>query len=263
MDGIEAALLRTDGIDKIQEIVHTAFQYPSEFKILLKVAEFAARKYEGNLAEARKYYPLAIKDYLKYELKIHEININTKIEDLAVYIYGNKTNESISFDKVVQHSTWLHGELVKKLMQESGHIADPIDVVGYHGQTLFHNPAKKITVQVGDGQALADQINITVVNDFRSQDVAMGGQGAPFAPLYHQALATRDNKLPVVVVNCGGIANVSLVRGKTDQDVIGFDTGPGNGLIDRYVCQRTQGKETFDLNGKYGQKGSVNEIILQ
>jgi anhydro-N-acetylmuramic acid kinase len=259
MDGIDAALLRTDGINKIQEIAHTAIQYTPEFKILLKAAEFVVRKCEGDLTATRNYYPTALFDYLKALLKIEDVAINAQMEALVTYLNVDK----LTFDAVVQHSTQLHGELVKKLLQQTEYAAAQIDVIGYHGQTLFHNPTKKITIQVGDGQALAKQLGVTVVNDFRSQDVAMGGQGAPFAPLYHQALAVRDNKIPLAVVNCGGIANITLITGETDQDVIGFDTGPGNGLIDRYIRQYTRGKETIDLDGKYGKTGNVDETVLK
>jgi len=99
-------------------------------------------------------------------------------------------------------------------------------LIGFHGQTLLHNPSARITIQVGQGQALADSLGVTVVNDFRSQDVALGGQGAPFAPLYHQALAIRDNRWPLVVINCGGIANVSCIQGPDNKDLLGFDTAP-------------------------------------
>ena len=135
-------------------------------------------------------------------------------------------------------------------------------MIGYHGQTLFHSPANKISLQIGSGSQLAELTGITVINDFRSNDIHHGGQGAPFAPLYHQALAVRDKKYPLVVVNCGGIANISEITGPDENSLFGFDTGPGNGLIDRYVKQQTQGKEHMDLNGQYGVEGVVDETLL-
>jgi anhydro-N-acetylmuramic acid kinase len=141
--------------------------------------------------------------------------------------------------------------------------AKQINVIGYHGQTVFHSPAKKVTIQLGDGALLANLTGIPVINDFRTQDILSGGQGAPFAPLYHQALAIRDKHLPLAVVNCGGIANVTIIQGPLAEQTVGFDTGPGNGLIDRMVKSRTQGKECMDENAVYGIKGHVHEDVLQ
>jgi anhydro-N-acetylmuramic acid kinase len=92
--------------------------------------------------------------------------------------------------------------------------------------------------------------------------VAAGGQGAPFAPLYHQALAVRDHKLPVAVVNCGGIANITIIQDADESGLLAFDTGPGNGLIDRLIRQRTQGREGMDRDGHYGLQGKVCEKTL-
>lgn len=247
MDGIDAALIDTDGETSIKELGGVSLDYDTEFKILLKAAEFAVRKNSGDLSAAKKYYPQAIEDYLVTELKISvPKNINT-----------------ITFDEVVKKSTQLHIEAVKKLLEKTHHSSSQIDVIGYHGQTLFHQPASKITIQIGDGQLLADQTNITVVNDFRSSDVAAGGQGAPLAPLYHQALAIRDQKIPVAIINCGGIANITVINGTNKTDVIGFDTGPGNGLVDRYIKQKTQNKESMDTDGKYGIQGKINKAAFE
>lgn len=263
MDGIDAALLETDGSGVINELGHTSISYEPQFKILLKSAEYAVRKCTGDLNKARTYYSQAVKDYLKNELNMLEINISNKLTNLSSYLHGlDQSAMPITLDEVIQHSTQLHGMAVKKLLQEKGLDAKQIDVVGYHGQTLFHRPSIGVTVQVGDGQYLAEQLGITVVNDFRSRDVASGGQGAPFAPLYHQALAIRDKKMPVAVVNCGGIANISLIRSADELDLIGFDTGPGNGLVDRLIRQRTNGEANMDTDGQYGKQGKVDKQIF-
>lgn len=261
MDGIDAALLETDGSGVIKELGHTSISYKPQFKILLKSAEYAVRKCIGDLDKAKDYYSQAIKDYLKNELKLLEINITNNISHLSSYLHG-APDLIITLDEVIQYSTQLHAIAVNKLLKEKGYDAKQIDVVGYHGQTLFHRPSIGITVQVGDGQYLAEQLGIAVVNDFRSRDVAAGGQGAPFAPLYHQALAIRDKKIPAAVVNCGGIANISLISSSNELDLIGFDTGPGNGLIDRLIRQRTNGKENMDTDGKYGKRGKINKKIF-
>ncbi|HEV2524067.1 MAG TPA: anhydro-N-acetylmuramic acid kinase, partial [Gammaproteobacteria bacterium] len=263
--GIEAALLETDGSPNIlRPLGHISLAYDPRFKILLKSAEYAVKKYEGNLAQAKVYYTEAIHDYIK-----EAFNIAADIEDLSLYLYGqngkngqNNPNVKITFEHIIEHSTKLHGIAVKNLLKAQKINASDVDVVGYHGQTLFHNPARKISIVVGNGQQLADELGITVVNDFRSRDIEAGGCGAPFAPLYHYALAVRDNKLPIAVVNCGGISNISLILNKNEEGVIGFDTGPGNALIDRLVRQRTQGKENMDTDGRYGKQGRVDKAIL-
>ncbi len=110
---------------------------------------------------------------------------------------------------------------------------------------------------------LASELLTTVVADFRSADIAAGGQGAPLAPIYHHALAVRNHKIPAVVINCGGISNLSVITSEAETDLTGYDAGPGNGLIDRFVRQRTAGKEHMDKDGQYGLRGSVNLDVLK
>lgn len=257
MDGIDAALLATDGSPHlVKELGDISITYAPAFKILLKAAEFSVRKCAGDMDAAAAYYKQGLEEYLKSELQVNEADISEQIAALSHYLHD------IHLSAIIQHSTYLHNLAVKQLLAKTGYTASQISVVGYHGQTLFHQPQQKISIIVGDGQQLADQLAIPVVNDFRSRDIAAGGQGAPFAPLYHQALAIRDQKIPVAVVNCGGIANITLINNANELDLIAFDTGPGNGLIDRLVRQRTQGKEFIDTNGKYGSQGRVHSEVL-
>ncbi len=119
------------------------------------------------------------------------------------------------------------------ILREAGWSAD---VIGFHGQTIFHAPEDGLTIQLGDGAAMASALGIPVVNDFRSADVAAGGQGAPLAPLYHQARAlSSDADLPCAILNIGGVANVTWLDGV---DVLAFDTGPGNALMDDWAQKR-------------------------
>jgi len=173
-----------------------------------------------------------------------------------------QAKKNVASSEIIKKSTELHAQIVKDLLKKANLQAQDIDVIGYHGQSLYHAPKDGITVQIGDGQLLSNLTNITVVNDFRSEDVRNGGQGAPLAPLYHQALAIKDSYFPVAIVNCGGISNISIINGPNEAQVTGFDTGPGNVLIDRYIRNKTSNKEFMDFNGKYGQKGSVNQEVL-
>lgn len=261
MDGIDAALLETDGSsNSIHDLGHTTIDYDSESKMLFKSAEYSIRKFQGNMREARVAYLESLREYLHDELKLS--NPDNTIKSLTAYLHGDE-GTPLCLEDVILHSTKLHVEIVKKLLSETGHKASEIDVVGYHGQAMYHQPSRKISIIVGDGQYLADQAQIVVVNDFRSQDVAAGGQGAPFAPLYHHALAVRDHKIPAAVVNCGGIANVTFIPSANECDLIAFDTGAGNGLIDRLVRQRTNGQECMDKDGQYGEKGKIHENVLE
>lgn len=136
-------------------------------------------------------------------------------------------------------------------------------LLGYHGQTIYHAPEQGLTVQLGDGHAIARALNMPVVFDIRSADVKAGGQGAPLAGILHQALAlaTFQDKLPVVVVNIGGIANISVVWGFGPDELCSFDTGPGNALINACVASRTDA--CMDEDGRYGLQGKVDDAFVQ
>lgn len=260
MDGIDAALIETDGTDTgIQELGHISLSYSPELKLLLKAAEYAVRQKEGDLQAAEKSFETALPAYLKHEVGIPDKQLSQKMAELVAF----RGQDFLHLKTLIQHSTQLHAEVVRNLLKQTGLDRKKIDVIGYHGQTLYHQPSMKRSVIVGEGQALADELGITVVYDFRAQDVAAGGQGAPFAPLYHRALALRDGHIPAAIVNCGGIANITLIQNKEENDLIAFDTGPGNGLIDRLVKQRTKGLEQMDQDGRYGRQGKICDSTLQ
>src|SRR3954471_25070186 len=131
-------------------------------------------------------------------------------------------------------STRLHASAVNGFLTANGIDRGTIDVLGYHGQTVLHRPNEKLTVQVGDGAALARETGIPVVYDLRAADVAAGGQGAPLVPVYHRALTRAlDRPHPIAVLNIGGVANVTFINGVPDP--YACDTGPGNALIDDFM----------------------------
>ncbi|MDF1722688.1 MAG: anhydro-N-acetylmuramic acid kinase [Minwuia sp.] len=132
------------------------------------------------------------------------------------------------------------------------------DLIGFHGQTTFHDPARRLTVQIGDAQALANRYGVPVVADFRKADVAAGGEGAPFAPLFHVAM-TDGLPRPLAVLNLGGVGNVTWIGNAAD-DLLAFDTGPANALIDDWMMQRTGASR--DDNGQAARAGQVNEAWL-
>ncbi|WP_422388036.1 anhydro-N-acetylmuramic acid kinase [Candidatus Bealeia paramacronuclearis] len=259
MDGIDAALIKTDGIHFIKDITNASLSYDKAFHHALKIAEYSARKYKGNLIKAEETYAFEIHNYVLDSLKLSPNDGDTIIKLICDYFGGAFP----TFSQVIEHSTDLHAQLIENLLKTAEMNAHSIDVIGYHGQTLYHSPSEKITIQIGDGARLAERTGIPVVYQFRKNDVENGGQGAPFAPLYHQALAIRDHLAPVAIVNCGGISNVTFVLGGSEDDLLGFDTGPGNGLIDLYIKRKTQGRETFDEDGHYGLQGSFHPELKQ
>ncbi len=153
--------------------------------------------------------------------------------------------------------TQLHAAAVELFLD--AHKGITADIVGMHGHTILHRPAERRTWQLGDGAALAKRLGIDVVADFRSADVAAGGEGAPLAPLYHAALAAALPK-PLAVLNLGGVANVTWIGGAgfgEPGSILAFDTGPGNALIDDWVRRHTGALADFD--GALASLGRASE----
>jgi anhydro-N-acetylmuramic acid kinase len=151
--------------------------------------------------------------------------------------------------------TIAHAEAVAAFTAQNRISQGDVDIVGFHGQTVLHRPAEKMTVQIGDAAALAKAIHIPVMHDFRAADVAAGGQGAPFVPVYHRALAqSLEREGPIAVVNIGGVSNITYIDG-TDT-LIACDTGPGNALLDDHML-RTMG-QPFDCEGRMAAQGAID-----
>ncbi len=216
MDGVDAALLKTDGetIDGFGP--RLARPYDEAERTLLRRALVAARDLTdrdarpGVLAEA---------------------------------------------ERVV---TEAHGQAVERLRRENPDLA--VDLVGFHGQTVLHAPQRHVTVQIGDGAALARRLGLRVVFDLRAADVAAGGEGAPLVPVYHRALVERAGLAgPVAVVNIGGVANITRIA--AEGRLVAGDSGPGNALIDDFVRRRTGA--AMDRGGALAARGTVDAAALQ
>ena len=228
MDGIDAALLRTDGVS-VSEFGPSAYRaYAEDEHAELRAALLTAREAAtGSLRSGRPGWL--------------------------------RSAERMITDR--------HAEAVEGLIDASG--VTPA-VVGFHGQTIVHRPAERLTMQIGDGAALAKRVGAPVAWDFRSDDVAQGGQGAPLAPLYHAALARRiaadsGEDGPFAFLNIGGVANVTWADPTAPDPhapdaLIAFDTGPGNALIDDFVRSRTGASQ--DDGGALAAKGlaGANEV---
>jgi anhydro-N-acetylmuramic acid kinase len=149
-----------------------------------------------------------------------------------------------------------HADAILAFLAEHGIDPATVDVAGVHGQTVYHRPEAHFTRQLGLGSRLAARLGIDTVNRFRHADVAAGGEGAPFAPLYHRALA-HGLAQPLMVLNLGGVANVTYLDGDT---VIAFDTGPASALLDDFV-RRRRGLP-YDEDGRLAASGTVDAALL-
>lgn len=212
MDGIEAALIETDGEAHVMRQAAASRPYATDVR--------------SRLAEAM-------------------VEASRMLE---------RTERPGSLAKVERELTELHAEAVLNLLTSQGVKASDVDVIGFHGQTVLHRAEEKLTVQLGDGPLLAKLTQIPVVYDMRAADVAAGGQGAPLAPAYHRAFAAKLAERPVAILNLGGVANVTWI-GNGD-DILAFDTGPGNALLDDWVSRQTG--EAYDRNGALARSGSVD-----
>lgn len=199
LDGVDAALLHTDG---------------------------------ENIVEREGFVTIPYSDELRAKIRA---------------VLGKTREEALDVEREL---TQIHATAVKEVGKGN------TDLIGFHGQTIAHDPEKGTTCQIGDGALLAKLTGIKVVNDFRTADVKAGGQGAPLVPVYHQALAAGMEK-PVAFLNIGGVANVTYVG----DELLAFDTGPGNALIDDWMLQKT--KARFDEDGKLARTGKVDENILR
>jgi anhydro-N-acetylmuramic acid kinase len=216
MDGIDVALLETDGDRALCHGPAAGYPYSPDVRARLRSA----------LAEARR---ISARDARPGNLAALE-----------------------------QELTELNAQAVTHFLAANGIECGSVDVVGYHGQTVLHDVARKLTVQLGDGRLLAERTGCDVVYDMRAADVAAGGQGAPLVPVYHRALAAQCGELPVVFVNIGGVANVTCVG--EDGRLAAFDTGPGNALIDDLVLARTGAPHDWD--GTLAARGHVDAAAL-
>jgi len=165
----------------------------------------------------------------------------------------------------------LYAEALISCCQEHKIPLSSIELIGSHGQTIFHEGERvrylgrsvASTLQIGDGSVLAERTGIPTVTDFRTADMAAGGKGAPLVP-YVDYLLFRHARLGRVALNIGGIANVTAIPpGAGPESVIAFDTGPGNMVMDGLVSRFTGGRKTFDKDGKLAARGKVNKEVLE
>ncbi len=189
-------------------------------------------------------------------LKAVEFPFDPKLkEEILLMINGETTLKQIG--ELHQRLGKLFGKAVNALLEQEQMEPSSIKAIGSHGQTLWHAPGgdNPFSMQLGDANIIAAMTGIDVVSDFRSKDIALGGEGAPFAPVFHQFLFQEREK-KVGVLNIGGMANLSVLG----EEVIGFDTGPGNVLMDLWVHKHQELR--FDRDGNWAKTGKINKALL-
>ena len=200
-------------------------------------------------------YEVVFDQYFKYDEEIYRelVDIRNKInssEDLEI--------NSTILREIERKITLFHASSCKKIMSN---YSSNIDLIGFHGQTIFHNASEKISKQLGDGNLLSSLLKKKVVYNFRENDLINGGQGAPLAPIFHQLLINQNQiKLPVCILNIGGIANITIISSRDFNNLRSYDIGPGNCLLDEWM--RKNSNERFDKNGELAKVGKTNQIIL-
>ncbi len=203
-DGVDASLIRTDGVNELELLSNLHVPYPQDFSRNLKKL---CTKFDS---------------YFDVELQLTDFHV------LAV----------------------------NQLLKQARYKSDEIIAIGFHGQTILHEPRKHITCQIGNPHQLSLATGIDVIYDFRRRDVSLGGNGAPLVPIFHKVIM-QEQEMPLVVVNIGGVANLTYIDGN---NIIAFDTGPGNSLIDDTMSKYFG--LMIDHNGNTASKGQVHINLL-
>ena len=200
-------------------------------------------------------YEAVFDQYFKYDEEIYRelVHIRNKIDSSAkLEINSNKLAE------LERKITLFHAIVCKKVIAD---YSSNIDLIGFHGQTIFHNANEKISKQLGDANLLSSLLKKKIIYNFRENDLINGGQGAPLAPIFHQLLINQNQiNLPACILNIGGIANITIISSKNFNDLKSYDIGPGNCLMDEWV--RKNSKKRFDKNGELALSGKTDNIIL-
>lgn len=175
---------------------------------------------------------------------------------------GNEIDKAFTLDMLLAKQ---FAQAINQFISQEKIDINTIAAIGNHGQTIRHRPnitseiAAPFTLQIGCNQTLATLTGIRVIGDFRTKDMVLGGQGAPLVPAFHKALFPNEPQ-DVFVINIGGIANVTFLPVDKNKSILGFDTGPGNALIDDWYKTHKQGR--FDNNGEWAQSGNLNAALL-
>ena len=213
MDGIDASIIYSNGVDILEVVQNKYFKYDDNF--INKLSDLKNK-------------------------------INTS-SDLKLCLYD--------LNNLERELTILHAKFAGDILKD---FEKDIDLVGFHGQTIYHNPDEKISKQLGDGKLLSQLIKKKIVFNFRKNDIENNGNGAPLTPIYHSAITKKINKKNIIYLNIGGIANETFID--KNFNISAKDLGPGNCLIDLWIRQNTEKK--YDEDGNIAKSGKISKIIL-
>ena len=201
-------------------------------------------------------------EYFEYNESLHQ-----ELFELRNLIINTNDLEhhSSRLNELEREITIFHSKIVNEI---SNKYEDQIDFIGFHGQTIFHSPELKISKQLGDGRLMSQLVKKKVIYDFRQEDIANKGQGAPLTPIFHNLLSKKINEnhqinFPICFLNIGGISNITKIiknDENLEENLEAFDAGPGNCMIDEWV--RKNSKNNFDENGSIAKSGKINQLIL-
>ncbi len=200
-------------------------------------------------------------EYFEYDVKLQAELIRLRNLVLGENDLFKYSKELGNLERKI---TVFHAEKINQILLKFKH---KIDLIGFHGQTIFHEPQKKITKQLGDGKLLSQLLKIKVVYDFRQKDIENDGQGAPLTPIFHYLLSKIINKkfntgFPIGFINIGGITNLTIIKSISssfEDNIKAFDIGPGNCLIDDWV--RKNSNKKLDENGNISKAGKIDQLI--
>jgi anhydro-N-acetylmuramic acid kinase len=241
MDGIDVALIETDGEESLQRGPSATFPYSAEVRGQLKAAIDEAKRLERR-------------DERPGVLAVVERHLTELHADAVGRFLADRKLDAAAIDIIGFHGqTVLHRSVVAKVFVKAEGTGEP----GV-GKARVIEDRRTLTVQLGDGPLLAKLTGIDVVYDLRAADCAAGGQGAPLAPVYHRALAAKLPERPVVVLNIGGVANATWIG--RDGTLIAFDTGPGNALLDDWMARHTGA--SLDADGRAAAGGRIDADAL-
>ena len=223
-------------------------------------------------SDGEKKYAGLLDRYFEYSIDIYQnlSNLRDKITKDRKPNYNNALLDSLfkEFKDIEKKITLFHADVVNKTLKEAGL---SVDFIGFHGQTIFHNPLENNplenkSIQLGDGKLLSKLTNKKVIYNFRQNDICNGGEGAPLTPIFHILLAESKfkKKFPLMILNLGGIANSTIINHSEDikgNKFTACDVGPGNCLIDYWIRQKSKNK--YDKNGSIAKSGKIDKTILE
>ena len=195
-------------------------------------------------------------------IKSHSIPISEHLKNTILLLCSKGENEIERSGMLDRELGFLFSQCTIELCKKAKISTGEIEAIGSHGQTVRHNPNGKypFTLQISDPNTIAEETGITTVADFRRRDIAANGQGAPLVPAFHEAIF-RDKKSNRAIVNIGGMANITLLPKTETAPVIGFDTGPGNVLLDYWINKKKN--LAYDNDGQWASSGQVHPPLLE